>query len=281
MGNKKPAANTCPVCSKVLAGGLARHMRVHTGERPFKCETCGRAFARRITLQRHERTHTKVRPYVCDMCPVRYATACALQDHRNEHTGDRPYVCGVCAAAFSKKKSLAQHATRKHGTDGERGRCECPVCSKICASRGHFKRHALRAHGIASPTPTDGCAGVVADRTRCPVCCKPVASEEYLAVHVRLHTGERPYECAECGRAFASRPGLRKHMRVHHAGPSSAPPARDDGPASDAGGGGPVDDTADVDECLERIWVDFVTSANECEESAGDLEELDYFLSQL
>ncbi|MBN3310450.1 NDUV1 dehydrogenase, partial [Amia calva] len=38
----------CPVCQKVIhgAGKLPRHMRTHTGEKPFQCGTCGVRFTR-------------------------------------------------------------------------------------------------------------------------------------------------------------------------------------------------------------------------------------------
>jgi uncharacterized Zn-finger protein len=47
---------TCPVCQKGINGGLLRHMRTHTGERPHTCQLCGKAFVRPCQLTRHQRS---------------------------------------------------------------------------------------------------------------------------------------------------------------------------------------------------------------------------------
>ncbi|BFZ17605.1 hypothetical protein BsWGS_20643 [Bradybaena similaris] len=45
-------ADNCPYGFKTK-GGLVRHMRRHTGERPYACENCGRAFSESGALTRH------------------------------------------------------------------------------------------------------------------------------------------------------------------------------------------------------------------------------------
>uniref|UniRef100_A0A147BPN6 Putative c2h2-type zn-finger protein n=1 Tax=Ixodes ricinus TaxID=34613 RepID=A0A147BPN6_IXORI len=98
----------CPYSSRILFS-VVRHERTHTGEKPFCCSVCKRAFAFSGDLRIHMRIHTGEKPFCCEVCQKAFAKKSFLVVHERVHTGEKPYKCGTCNKNFSQKCNLSCH----------------------------------------------------------------------------------------------------------------------------------------------------------------------------
>ncbi|XP_060937738.1 zinc finger and BTB domain-containing protein 7C [Limanda limanda] len=112
---KPKASQQCPICNKVIqgAGKLPRHMRTHTGEKPYMCTICEVRFTRQDKLKIHMRKHTGERPYICLHCNSKFVHNYDLKNHLRIHTGVRPYQCEHCYKSFTRSDHLHRHIKRQ------------------------------------------------------------------------------------------------------------------------------------------------------------------------
>ena len=87
------------------------------GVKPFECLTCGVAWADARSLKRHVRTHTGERPYKCDLpaCNRAFPQLSNLKRHQKNHATEmekarqNPFQCSVCTGLFSSERELREH----------------------------------------------------------------------------------------------------------------------------------------------------------------------------
>ena len=68
----------CPykdICNYVTKyrGNLKIHMKFHTGEKPYRCDLCGRDFVLAQHCKKHMLTHPEMKGVQCNYCRIRFS----------------------------------------------------------------------------------------------------------------------------------------------------------------------------------------------------------------
>ena len=238
---------SCPTCGKAFRHrcNLNRHIRWHKKDRPHQCQQCDKAYYFPSELAVHMRSHAQkkaglggageessvktdscggrndksssekesqaegkggerkkkhkpsVKKHPCSQCSYSFPGPAALRNHvQAVHEGKKPFSCHLCGKSYTMVGSLNVHMLRHEGKRS----FKCDSCEKL-----FFRKTDLTKHGFLHQPK----------QFICKDCGASFRHKQALDVHVRIHSGVRPYSCPQCDLAFTDNSTLKGHLITH------------------------------------------------------------------
>ncbi len=172
-----------------------RHRRSHTGDKPYKCSICSKAFSNSQELTHHHSTvHPKI-SYKCSLCSKAFSTSQELTHHHSTVHSKVSYKCELCPMSFKSKNSLHEHVITKHPFP-------CDLCNFQGSTKAHLKKHVETRH-------------VLSRITKCKYCG---LETRQMDKHVKVHTraGQQKIKCDSCNLEFYGTDNLERHRKAQH-----------------------------------------------------------------
>ena len=106
--------------------------------------------------------------------------------------------CSECRCHFDTLAKFKYHRLKAHGK--WQGTLKCQYCEKTYGTVSNLRKHERKAH---QKTPLKTCTE----------CDYKTDDSSLLKIHLRIHSGEKPFACNRCAYASIKKSDLTKHIK--------------------------------------------------------------------
>ncbi|KAF4526758.1 hypothetical protein B566_EDAN015105 [Ephemera danica] len=213
----------CDLCGASCLGRkiLQTHMKNHVlrSERRFKCNICGKGFAKSNDLKRHSSRHLKSKSLKCPKCHKMFYHANDVRLHMQTHAEKGSFKCKQCLGSFTCKRYLALHNAKYHV---EEWIFKCKTCEHTASKLKVLAEHCQEKHGINTGQLINHCD--ISSPFQCDTCKTYFSNIMNLKEHKGKFHGtckvraprSKLYPCEDCGDIFLSQIQCTYHAKYMH-----------------------------------------------------------------
>ncbi|KAF2353541.1 Zinc finger C2H2-type [Trinorchestia longiramus] len=195
----------CQYCNKKFStkAYLIVHHKIHSGEKPFKCDKCSYTAVSKDSVKKHvERSHGMMKPLSCNLCSKTFTYYSHKKAHMLRHYNLKPFNCELCARSFMLKRHLNDHMRMHEGNPSFR----CELCDVAYVLPDSLRKH--KDMHLSTPL-------------KCHICKTDFWVAGRYNRHMQKHRREfhgkncsesKPYKCHMCSKYFKLRRFLTRHF---------------------------------------------------------------------
>ena len=154
----------------------------------YPCIKCSFVGTQNNALKKHISLNHKPDIFQCKLCPYVSATKKNTNLHVQRVHDVRKFICEICDKVYGDQSTLERHIRDVH----QENRFKCDTCDNEFQTQHTLKEHRL-THQF------------------CNICQKTISHLGNFNTHMKIHTGEKNFQCRLCNKIFTRAEVLKRH----------------------------------------------------------------------
>ncbi|XP_040890415.1 zinc finger E-box-binding homeobox 2-like [Toxotes jaculatrix] len=145
-----------------------------------------------------------------DLPPAIWSPGAQHHSPEGSDAGRTQQVCPFCHRMYQRGASLRDHI--KYCQEREGGHMVCPFCGYTAPLRAQMEQHLALHSQMQDKSSITLDQGMETRKFKCLQCGKAFKYKHHLKEHLRIHSGEKPYECSNCKKRFSHSGSYSSHL---------------------------------------------------------------------